>query len=121
MAIKILVTAIGQHIIADVKQVENAETGDRVAYWVEQPRLIGYNRGEDGTCSVSFLPYCFASNENNFSIRDDHIVSVLEPMPDIAEHWRTKVYEDPKVTITAKTDDDTTDADDTEDWTDPDQ
>ena len=34
MAVKVLVNALGQHILADTKQIENKETGDVVGYWL---------------------------------------------------------------------------------------
>ena len=94
MAVKILVSTLGQQIIADVKVIENTETGERVAYWVAQPRILGFKRGEGDQTSISFSPFCYSSDENEFSIREDFIVSVLEPREDIAKHWKEKVYDD---------------------------
>ena len=47
MAVKLLVSQIGQHIIADVKQVENKETKEIIAYWVKNPRVVGYQIDDD--------------------------------------------------------------------------
>ena len=33
MSIKVLVTEIGQHVIGDIKQIENKETEEVVGYW----------------------------------------------------------------------------------------
>ena len=92
MTAKILVTAIGQQIIAGVKVVENQETQERVAYWVQQPRVLAYVPNEQGNTDIRMVPYCYASEENEFSISADHIVAILEPRADIAEAWRKKVY-----------------------------
>ena len=83
MAIKVLVTAIGQQLIADVKQVENKNTKEVVAYWVKDPRVVTYNQTDEGNVNVGFLGYCLVSNENEFSISATHIVSILEPLPEV--------------------------------------
>ena len=34
MSIKVIVTAVGQHVIADIKQIENKENEEVVGYWL---------------------------------------------------------------------------------------
>ena len=92
MAVKVLVNALGQHILADTKQIENKETGDVVGYWVEQPRLVYYNQGEDGEVSVNFGSYCLISAESAFSIRAESVTSILEPREEVVEAWKKAVY-----------------------------
>ena len=93
MAVKVLVNAVGQHILADTKQIENKESGDVVGYWVDQPRLVFYNQqGEDGEVSVQFGSYCLVSAETAFSIRAEHVVSILEPREEVVEAWKNAVY-----------------------------
>ena len=87
MAVKVLVTNIGQHIIADVKQVENKETKEVIAYWVKNPRVVSYQLDEQKQVNVNFGLYCIVSNENEFSIRADHVVSILEPREDVTERY----------------------------------
>ncbi len=87
MAVKVLVTNIGQHIVADVKQVENKETKEVIAYWVRNPRVVSYQLDEQKQVNVNFGLYCIVSNENEFSIRADHVVSILEPREDVAERY----------------------------------
>ena len=87
MATKVLVTAIGQQIIADVKQVENKETKDVIGYWLTNPRVVGYKVGEDEQVTVNFGSYCLVSNDTEFSVRADHIVSILEPRPEVLERY----------------------------------
>ena len=87
MAIKVLVTAIGQQLIADVKQVENKNTKEVVAYWVKNPRVVTYNQTEDGNVNVGFLGYCLVSDENEFSITANHIVSILEPLSEVVDKY----------------------------------
>ena len=100
MAIKVLVNAIGQHLIADVKQVENTETKEVLAYWVREPRVVGYVPGEnEGDVRVRFSSYCVLSDESEFSIRAENIVAILEPKEDVAESYRAAAYpETPEVT-----------------------
>ena len=87
MAIKVLVTAIGQQIIADVKQVENKETKDVVGYWLTNPRVVTYQTDDEGNVGVNFGAYCLITNESEFSVRAEHIVTILEPREEVAERW----------------------------------
>ena len=87
MAVKILVTSIGQQIVSEVKQVENKETKEVIGYWLENPRVVGYAQGEDGQINVNFGAYCLLSDEAAFSIRADSIVSILEPRADVVERY----------------------------------
>ena len=95
MAIKILVNQIGQHIIADTKQVENKATNELIAYWVSNPRVIGYTRSEDDSIAVNFNNYCLVSDENEFSIKEGNIVAILEPRDDVLQSYKTKVFDEP--------------------------
>ena len=91
MTVKVLVTALGQQIVADTKQIENKENGDLVGYWMENPRVVGYTQTdeEDGGLSVNFGPYCLVSDEASFSIRAEHIVAILEPRQDVVDAYTT--------------------------------
>jgi hypothetical protein len=92
MTVKVLVTAIGQQIIADTKQIENKETNEIVGYWLTQPRLVQYSQGEDGGIGVNFATYCLVSDEAEFSLRGDHVVAILEPRDTVVEAWTKLVY-----------------------------
>ena len=89
MAIKVLVTAIGQQIISDVKQVENKDTKEVVGYWLTNPRVITYQTDDEGNVGVNFGAYCLVSNEQEFSLRAEHIVTILEPRPEVTERYQT--------------------------------
>ena len=117
MTVKVLVTALGQQIVSEVKQIENKETEQIVGYWLTQPRTVNYTRDDDGNLGVNFAPYCLVSDEAEFSIRADHVVAILEPRNDVAEGWKSLVYpqtdEAPATEATTEenvTDDETTDA-----------
>lgn len=93
MTVKILVTSLGQHIIADAKQVENKETQELVGYWMDNPRLVGYNRQEDtNDIGIQFMPYCLVSDESSFTVRADHVVAILEPREDVREKYENIVH-----------------------------
>ena len=92
MAVKVLVTQIGQQIVAETKQVENKETGDIVGYWLTQPRVVNYTKDEEGNIGVNFTPYCLVSDEAEFSVRAEHVVAILEPRQDVADGWNAIVY-----------------------------
>ena len=96
MATKVIVNAIGQHIIADVKQVQEKETEQIVAYMVGQPRLVVYSQSqnEDGTpagININFADYCLVSAETEFTIRAENVVAILEPRPEVAQAYTEKV------------------------------
>ena len=92
MTVKVLVTAIGQQIVADTKQIENKETNEIVGYWLSQPRTVQYNRDDDGNLGVNFGLYCLVSDEAEFSLRGDHVVAILEPRQDVVDAWKSLVY-----------------------------
>ena len=89
MTVKVLVTALGQQIVADTKQIENKETNELVGYWMNNPRVVVYQRGEgeDAGLSVNFAAYCMVSDEASFSIRAEHVVAILEPRADVVEAY----------------------------------
>ena len=87
MTVKVLVTELGSHIVAETKQVENKESGEVIAYWVSNPRVASYSRDDNGNINVSFSPYCMISDENEFSIRASNIVSILEPREDVVTRY----------------------------------
>ena len=95
MTVKVLVTELGAHVVAETKQVENKETGELIAYWVSNPRISSYSRGEDGNINVSFAPYCLISDENEFSIRASYIVSILEPRDDVRVRYEELINPTP--------------------------
>lgn len=88
MSIKVIVTAIGQHVIADIKQIENKDTEEVVGYWLDNPRVVAYSRqGEGDNVSIGFVNYCLVSDEQSFSMKADHVVSILEPRADVAAKY----------------------------------
>lgn len=115
MATKVIVNAIGQHIIADVKQVQDKETEVVVAYLVGQPRLVVYSQSQDeegnpAGVNINFADYCLVSAETEFTLRADNVVAILEPREEVATAYNSKV--------TPPTDEPSTD--DTTDGTDAD-
>ncbi|QBP06040.1 hypothetical protein [Synechococcus phage S-B68] len=92
MAIKVLVTEIGQHIVADVKVVENKETQERVAYWLGEPRVVRYTSNEDGSVGVGFHKFCPVSDESEFTVTASHVVSILEPRQEVVDRYNELVY-----------------------------
>ena len=120
MTVKVLVTALGQQIVSEVKQIENKETEQIVGYWLTQPRTVNYTRDEEGNLGVNFAPYCLVSDEAEFSIRADHVVAILEPRDDVAAGWRKLVYPEPEeAPVTEATTDENVTDDETTDATEP--
>ena len=87
MAVKVLVNAVGQHIVSEAKQVEEKETKKIIAYLLENPRIASYNRSDEGDINVGFAPYCVLSDEASFTIRAENIVAILEPRADVSEQY----------------------------------
>lgn len=87
MAVKILVNNLGQHIIADVKQVTNKETEELVAYWVREPRQIVYRPAEEGGLIIDMSPTCPVAVTTEHAIRADSIVSILDPVESVEERY----------------------------------
>ena len=102
MTVKVLVNSIDQNIIAGVRQVTNTETEEVVAYWVREPRLISYvaDPENEGQISIRFVPLCIASDESEYSIRAESIVSILEPKAAIAESYRNHAFPEAEETVT---------------------
>ena len=92
MTVKLIVTAIGQQIIAETKQIENKDTNEIVGYWLSQPRVVQYTQNEEGGVGVNFSTYCLVSDEAEFSLRGDHVVAILEPRDNVVEAWTKIVY-----------------------------
>ena len=93
MSIKVLINTLGQHIIADVKQVENSETNEVIAYWLREPRLVSYQLGEDGEgVSIRFVTTCLVGVTGEYSVRADHIVSILDVREDVLEAYRANAF-----------------------------
>ena len=102
MTVKVLVTALGQQIVADTKQIENKETSELVGYWMNNPRVVVYQQNEGGEgVSVNFANYCMVSDEASFSIRAEHIVAILEPRADVVEAY-TQLVTPPDVEATVE-------------------
>ena len=99
MTVKVLVTAIGQQIVAGVKQIENKETNEIVGYWLSNPRTVQYTKDEEGNIGINFGAYCLISDEAEFSLRADHVVAILEPRDSVAEGYTNLVFppQDPEL------------------------
>ena len=97
MAVKVLVNTVGQHVVADVKQVENKETKDLIAYSVRNPRIAAYSRDEPGAIAVGFSPYCVLSDEQEFTVRTESVVAILEPREDVVAEYE-RIIEGDSVT-----------------------
>jgi len=91
MAVKVLVNAIGQHIVADAKQVEEKETKKIIAYLLTNPRVAAYSRDDEGNVNVGFAPYCIVSDDQEFTLRAENVVSILEPRADVRQKYEEMV------------------------------
>ena len=93
MTVKVLVTTTGQQIISEVKQVENKETKEVIAYWLVNPRVITYSVNDDDQVNVGFGSFCLVSNETEFSLKADFVVSILEARPEVLDRYNNLIEE----------------------------
>lgn len=122
MTVKVLVTTTGQQIISEVKQVENKETKEVIAYWLVNPRVITYSVSDDDQVNVGFGSFCLVSNETEFSLKSDFVVSILEARPEVLDRYNNLI-EESKPAESVEPEDEaetTTSSDDTEDGTEAD-
>lgn len=122
MTVKVLVTTTGQQIISEVKQVENKETKEVIAYWLVNPRVITYSVNDDDQVNVGFGSFCLVSNETEFSLKADFVVSILEARPEVLDRYNNLI-EESKPAESVEPEDEaetTTSSDDTEDGTEAD-
>ena len=97
MSVKILINAIGQQLIADVKSVSNRETDELIAYWVTEPRAISYQTSEEGGAAIRLSSPCPVAVTTEYSIAKDHIVTVLDPTTEMLEYYNNEVNPEPVV------------------------
>ena len=94
MTAKILVTAIGQHIIAGVKSVTERDTEKLVAYWLTEPRLINYISTEEGT-QLRLGSTCPVGVTTEYALAESFVVSILDPTEEMAEYYNKEVNPEP--------------------------
>ena len=92
MAIKVIITPLGQQVIAEVKQIENKDTKQVVGYLLENPRLVSYQKGEsEGEVAVNFAPYCLLSDDAEVSIRPEFATSIVTPRQEVIDNYSSVV------------------------------
>jgi len=91
MSVKVLITAIGEHLVADVSQVEDTVSDQIVAYWVRNPRIVSY-RTQDGEITAGLVTYCTVAADTEFSLSAHHVVAVLDPKEDVLNIYNQVVY-----------------------------
>ena len=84
--IKVLVTNSGQHIVAYVKE------GDHPDFMqVKDPMMVHYHPVYDenspGKVEASFMKFCSLSNDNEFSLNCQWILSALTPTDSVRESY----------------------------------
>lgn len=91
MTVKVLITAIGEHIIADASQVEDSVSDQVIGYWVKNPRLISY-RNTDGELVAGLAKYCTVASDTEFAFSSHYIVAVLEPKEEVLNTYNNVIY-----------------------------
>ena len=118
--VKVLITAIGQHILSGVQQVQNKDTGVVEAYWLTNPHILEYSHQEDGNTSIGMFKYCPVTEEQSYAMNPSFIVSIVEPSAQTLDWYNEKVYpsQELELNLTPETDEPSTDS--TEDGADAD-
>lgn len=92
MAIKVIITPVGQQVIAEVKQIENKDTNQIVGYLLENPRVISYQKGEnEGEIAVNFGSYCLLSDDVEVTIRPEVAACIVTPRQDVITNYSNVV------------------------------
>lgn len=100
--VKVLVNALGQHLIAGVQQVENSETGDVLAYWLTEPRSINYSIDpETQSVNIRLLEPLAVAADRSYSVTAGHIVTIVSPKEDVLTAYNNLVY--PETEVPAET------------------
>lgn len=100
--VKVLVNALGQHLIAGVQQVENSETGDVLAYWLTEPRSINYSIDpETQSVNIRMLEPLAVAADRSYSVSASHIVTIVSPKEDVLTAYNNLVY--PETEVPAET------------------
>lgn len=95
MAIKVIITPIGQQVIADVKQIENKDTNQVVGYLLSNPRVVSYQRGaNEGEVAVNFTPYCLLSDDTEVTVRPETALSIVTPRQDVIDNYSNVVLKE---------------------------
>jgi len=97
MTIKVLVTAVGQHVLADVKQVEDTETNQVLAYWLKDARIVTYHPQESGQVAINLGEFCPVANGGEFSVLKEHVVAILDPREDVLKTYEELINPAPAV------------------------
>ena len=95
MAIKVIITPVGQQVIAEVKQIENKDTNQIVGYLLENPRVVSYRQGDnEGEVAVNFSPYCLLSDDVEVTIRPEIASCIVTPRQDVIENYSNVVQKE---------------------------
>ena len=104
MAIKVIITPLGQQVIGEVKQIENKDTKQIVGYLLENPRLVSYQKGEsEGEVAVNFAPYCLLSDDADVTIRPEFATSIVTPRQDVIDNYSSVVLRETPLEVPEET------------------
>ena len=120
MSIKVLVTSTNQHVIADIKQIENSDTKQVLGFVLKDAKVVIYVQAKDdsGTLNIRLVDFCAVATEDEFTVREDFVKVLLEPRPEVVEAYNNIVNPAP-AQVELTTDEPSTDT--PEDGTDTDK
>jgi hypothetical protein len=99
--IKLILTKVGEHVIADVQEAVDKETGDRKAYILtvpytvqiaEQPESqVDLDTFEDQEVKIRYRPWCPFTIDQRIAIECDYVVSIMDPAPSLLQTYLSNV------------------------------
>lgn len=92
MSVKICLLKSGDEVVADVKELVNAED-QFVGYVFHKPVLITYNNPEmlleedAASLSISFQPWFPLSKTRDIPVSPDWVITAVDPIPQIEQMY----------------------------------
>jgi hypothetical protein len=94
--IQIVITNIGQQIIADVTQNSVVGVKNPGDFVLDNPRLIVYKNNESGDLIASFAEFCPISDDTSIIVNKDHVTTIMTPKPEVEAKFLEMINPQPQ-------------------------
>ena len=90
MSIKIALLKSNEEVISDVKEVLSDD--NLVSYHFDKPYVVKIiSETKTGTYKLSYTPWIVLSNEKNFFVNPDWVVTLYDPEPEVEKSYMEHV------------------------------
>lgn len=99
--IRLILTRQGEHVIADIQEAVDKESGERKAYILtvpytvqiaEQPdNPVDLDTFEDQEVKIRYRPWIPFTIDQRIAIETDYVVSIMEPAPSLLQTYLSNV------------------------------